>query len=89
MNQIVDETTEDVVVGSVVLNPSEYNDVAQYIPELEVFSQKKARGLWVKIGRMRKKGLHIDTLTVCSSLNRDEIAQGVTKGYVVECTSNA
>ena len=89
MNQIVDETTEDVVVGSVVLNPNEYNDVAQYIPELEVFSQKKARGLWVKIGRMRKKGLHIDTLTVCSSLNSDEIAQGVTKGYVVECTSNA
>ena len=89
MNQIVDETTEDVVVGSVVLNPSEYNDVAQYIPELEVFSQKKARGLWVKIGRMRKKGLHIDTLTVCSSLNSDEISQGVTKGYVVECTSNA
>ena len=89
MNQIVDETTEDVVVGSVVLNPNEYNDVAQYIPELEVFSQKKARGLWVKIGRMRKKGLHIDTLTVCSSLTSDDISSGVTQGYVVDCTSNA
>ena len=27
MNQIVDESTEDVVLGSLILNPKEYNEV--------------------------------------------------------------
>ena len=89
MNQIVDEATEDVVIGSVILNPDDYSSVAQYIPELNVFSQKKARGLWKKIGKMRKESAYIDNLTICSSLTSDDISSGVTKGYVVDCTSNA
>ena len=89
MDQTVDVATEDVVVGSVVLNPNEYTAVSQYIPEVEVFTQKKARALWVKVGKMRSKGAHIDTLTMCASLTDNEIASGVTKGYVLDCTSNA
>ena len=42
MNQIVDESTEDVVLGSLILNPKEYNEVLQYIPDTKVFSQKRA-----------------------------------------------
>ena len=89
MDQIVDVATEDVVVGSVVLNPTDYTAVAQYIPELSVFTQNKAQALWVKIGKMRREGAHIDTLTVCTSITDDDISNGVTKGYVVDCTSNA
>ena len=89
MDQTVDVATEDVVVGSVVLNPNEYTAVSQYIPEIEVFTQKKARALWVKVGKMRSKGAHIDTLTMCASLTDNDIASGVTKGYVLDCTSNA
>ena len=89
MDQIVDVATEDVVVGSVVLNPTDYTAVVQYIPELTVFTQNKAQALWVKIGKMRREGAHIDTLTVCASITDDDISNGVTKGYVVDCTSNA
>ena len=89
MNQIVDEATEDVVIGSVILNPDDYSSVAQYIPELNVFSQKKARGLWKKISKMRRESAYIDNLTICSSLTNDDMSSGVTKGYVVDCTSNA
>mgnify|MGYP004450434731 FL=1 len=89
MNQIVDEATENVVLGSLILNPSEYNSVAQYIPDLKVFSQKRARTLWLKVGKMVKGGAKIDTLTVCNSITGDEEGGGLTKGYVVDCTSDA
>ena len=89
MDRIVDEATENVVLGGLILNPSEYNNVAQYIPELEVFSQKKARALWIKVSKMIKKGEHVDTLTVCTSLTNEDVSNGISKGYVVDCTSEA
>tara|TARA_R110000824_G_scaffold69417_1_gene178943 strand:- start:448 stop:1788 length:1341 start_codon:yes stop_codon:yes gene_type:complete len=89
MDQVVDEATENVVLGGLILNPSEYRNVAQYIPELEVFSQKKARNLWVKIAKMIKKGHHVDTLTICTSLTSEEALGGISKGYVVDCTTEA
>ena len=42
MNQIEDKATEDVVVGSLIANPKDYNTVAPFIPELSVFTQKKS-----------------------------------------------
>ena len=89
MDQIVDEATENVVIGSLILNPSEYNAIAKYIPELEVFSQKKARSLWVKLRKMIRSGAHVDTITVGSSLTSDDISKGITQGYIVDCTSSA
>ncbi len=89
MNQIVDEATENVVLGGLILNPSEYNTIAQYVPELEVFSQKKARALWVKVSKMIRKGDHVDTLTICTSLTSEETLNGISRGYVVDCTSDA
>ena len=47
MNNLVDEATENVVLGSLIHNPKQYNQVAQFIPEPNVFSQKKARALWL------------------------------------------
>jgi|10_taG_2_1085330.scaffolds.fasta_scaffold16026_6 replicative DNA helicase len=89
MNQIVDEATENVVLGSLILNPKEYDAVTPYIPDLKVFSQKKARTLWLKVGKMVKSGAKIDTLTVCNSITGDDRGNGLTKGYVVDCTSDA
>ena len=89
MDQVVDEATENVVLGGLILNPSEYNSVAQYIPELEVFSQKKARALWIKVSKMIRKGDHVDTLTICTSLTSEEIMSGISRGYVVDCTTDA
>ena len=88
MDQVKDEATENVVIGSLILNPDEYNSVAHYITDLNVFSQSKARALWVKLSKMIRNGGHVDIITICSSLTRDEIYQGVTKGYVIDCTSN-
>tara|TARA_R110000824_G_scaffold127445_1_gene287622 strand:- start:157 stop:1497 length:1341 start_codon:yes stop_codon:yes gene_type:complete len=87
MNQVVDEATENVVLGGLILNPNEYRNVAQYVPEIEVFSQGKARALWIKLSKMINKGVHVDTLTVCTSLTNDEISNGVSRGYIVDCTT--
>ena len=38
---------------------------------------------------MIRSGAHVDTLTVCSSITNDDISRGVSKGYIVDCTSNA
>ena len=65
MNQIVDTATEDVVIGSLILNPSEYNAISKYFPEVKVFSQKKAQNLWIKVSKMIRSGAHVDTVTVC------------------------
>ena len=89
MNEIVDIATEDVVIGSLILNPSEYNIIAQFIPEAGVFSQAKAKALWKKVAKMIKKGAMVDTLTVIASITTDEESQGITRGYVIDCTSNA
>ena len=88
MNQLVDEATENVVIGGLILNPEEYNDVAHYITDLNVFSQQKARALWVKVSKIIRSGDKLDIITLCSSLTEDDISQGVTKGYVVDCTVN-
>ena len=89
MNQIVDTATEDVVIGSLILNPNEYNAISKYFPEVKVFSQKKAQNLWIKVSKMIRSGAHVDTVTVCSSITNNDISRGVSKGYVVDCTSNA
>ena len=89
MNEVTDVATEDVVIGSLILNPSEYNAIAQFIPEVEVFSQAKAKALWKKVSKMIKKGNMVDTLTVCSSITTNDESKGITRGYVIDCTSSA
>jgi replicative DNA helicase len=89
MDKVVDKTTENVVLGSLVLNPSEYNIVAPYIPEPKVFSQNKSKLLWIKIGKMIMDNQHVDNLTICSSLTGVEKEGGLNESYVIECTSSA
>ena len=54
MDQLKDEATENVVIGSLILNPKEYNSVAHYVTDLNVFSQQRARALWTKLTKMIK-----------------------------------
>ena len=38
---------------------------------------------------MIRKGDHVDTLTICASLTSDEVMGGLSKGYVLDCTTDA
>ena len=82
-----DKKTEDVVLGSVIHNPQDYDSVAKFFTNKDVFYQPRAQLLWKKITEMKKEGQHIDTLTVCMSLSQEDILEGLDKGYVTDCTS--
>ena len=82
-----DKKTEDVVLGSVIHNPQDYDSVAKFFTNKDVFYQPRAQLLWKKITEMKKEGQHIDTLTICMSLSQEDILEGLDKVYVTDCTS--
>jgi len=82
-----DKKTEDVVLGSVIHNPEDYDSVAKFFTNKDVFYQPRAQLLWEKITEMKREGQHIDTLTVCMSLSQEDISEGLDKIYVTDCTS--
>lgn len=65
-----DDATENVVLGSVIANTGEYEVVSRYFTDINVFHQKRARLLWLKIKEMKRSGQNVDTLTVCTSLTK-------------------
>ncbi len=83
-----DEMTENAVLGSVIASPGEYDAVARYFTDENVFYQKKARLLWRRIKQMRYDKQTIDTITVCLSVTKKDIDKGLTKYYITGCTSN-
>ena len=83
-----DKKTENVVLGSVIHNIEDYDSVARYFTDIEAFYQPRAQLLWKKITKMKREGQHIDTLTVCVSLTKDDIEQGVDRIYVTDCTAD-
>ena len=82
-----DVMTENAVLGSVITNSGEYEAVARYFTDIEVFYQHKAKLLWKKIKQMRRDKQTIDTLTVCMSVTKEDIDGGLTKYYITGCTS--
>ena len=82
-----DVMTENAVLGSVITNSGEYEAVARYFTDIEVFYQHKAKLLWRKIKQMRRDKQTIDTLTVCMSVTKEDIDGGLTKYYITGCTS--
>ena len=56
--------------------------------ERDVFYQDKAELLWKRITEMKRKGEHIDTLSVCSTITKSDSSKGLTKYYVTGCTSD-
>ena len=65
-----DIESEDVVLGSVIRNIEEYDRVAKYFTDRDVFYQNKAKLLWERITEMKRNGEKIDTLSVCSSVTK-------------------
>ena len=83
-----DIESEDVVLGSVIRNIKEYDKVAKYFVERDVFYQKKATLLWNRITEMKRKNEHIDMLTVCSSVRKSDSNKGLTKYYITKCSTD-
>ena len=83
-----DKVTEDAVLGSVINNEGEYDAVAKYFSNIEVFYQERAKLLWKKIKYMKSKNEVIDTRTVTMSLTQHDINRGLNHYYVVGCTGD-
>jgi len=83
-----DIDSENVLLGSLIKDIEEYDRVAKYFLEKDVFYQKKAQLLWELVIDMKRKGEHIDLLSVCSKLGKDDSKKGLTKHYVAVCTSD-
>ena len=83
-----DTESEDTVLGSVIQDIEEYDKVASYFTEKDVFYQERAKLLWVRITEMKRKGGHIDTLSVCSTITKQDSDKGLTKYYITGCTQN-
>ena len=89
MLEVYDYDTENCVLGAVIRNNEEYDDVARYLTETEVFGRKCSQILWKKITDMRRDGKRVDLQTVCSSLTKKDISNKCTKHYVSVCFGNA
>jgi replicative DNA helicase len=81
-----DENLENCVLGTIILYNEEFDNVARYFVNRNVFYQKRASLLWNKITQMKKKDETIDTFTVASSLDKKEIEKGLTAHYIAICT---
>ena len=84
-----DKSLENSVLGILILYPEVYPKIRDYIATDEIFYQDKAKLLWKKLKTMLGNKEFIDIKTVSSSLTDDEINQGLTNMYVVDCTIGA
>ena len=82
-----DFMAEDAVLGSIITNADVYDSVASYLSDEEVFYQQCARGLWQKIKQMKRNRDVVDTMTVCMAITKEDIDNGLSKDYVLSCTS--
>jgi len=83
-----DIESENVLLGSVIRNMEEYDKVAKYFMEEDVFYQDRAKLLWKRIVDMKRNGEYIETLSVCGTITKEDSDNGLTKYYVTGCTSD-
>ena len=83
-----DIESENVLLGSVIQNMEEYDKVAKYFMEEDVFYQDRAKLLWKRIVEMKRNGEYIETLSVCGTITKEDSDKGLTKYYVTGCTSD-
>mgnify|MGYP003646227202 CR=1 FL=1 len=81
-----DTSLEDSVLGNIIIDPKLHNEIAPYITNVEVFYQTKAQLLWKRITTMIRHNEHIDTITICSSITKEELEKGLSSYYVTLCT---
>ena len=84
-----DTESEDTVLGSVIQDIEEYDKVARFFIEKDVLYQEKAKILWNRITEMKRRGEHIDTLTICSTITKSDLNKGLTKYYITGCAHSA
>ena len=84
-----DKSLENSVLGILILYPEVYPKIRDYIITDEIFYQEKARLLWRKLKVMLGKKEFVDIKTVSSSLTDEEVTEGLTNMYVVDCTIGA
>ena len=80
---------ENVVLGQSINTPEIIDEVAQYVPNGDVFVQGRARRLWEILTSRQKDDKKIDTLSVSSSLSAYDKEQGVDALYIVDCSTSA
>ena len=84
-----DKSLENSVLGILILYPEVYPKIRDYIVTDEIFYQEKAKLLWKKLKTMLGNKEFIDAKTVIASLRDEEINQGLTHIYIVDCTIGA
>ena len=89
MSQAYDYDIEDCVLGAIMRNVDEYDNVAKYFVNVEVFGRVESQLLWNKLTEMKRGGHHIDMHTVATSLSKDDVKKGCDKHYVIACYSDA
>ena len=89
MSQAYDYDIEDCVLGAIMRNVDEYDNVAKYFVNVEVFGRVESQLLWNKLTEMKRGGHHIDMHTVAASLSRDDVKKGCDKHYISVCYSDA
>ena len=83
-----DISIERSIVGTVILYPNKYNDIAKYIVSDSVWYDSKCKILWNILVGMIKRREHIDLMTVSSTLDEGNYINGVDNLFVVDCTNN-
>ena len=84
-----DVTIELAIVGTVILYPSKFNDIAKYIVSDEVWYDKRCKVLWGILAGMMKRREHIDLMTISANLDSGNMTMGVDNVFVVDCTESA
>ena len=81
-----DTNLENSVLGALIQFPEVYPQIRDYITTDDVFYQDKAKLLWNKLKSMLRKKEYIDLTTISASLKDEDISQGLTHVYIVDCT---
>ena len=82
-----DSLIEIAVIGSIIIYPHKYNDIAKYIVSDKVWYESKCKILWNILSAMIKRREHIDIMTVSSNLNDGDYINGVDNVFVVDCSN--
>ena len=80
---------EEVIIGSILLNPERFRQAQKYIIEDEVFYDDRNKMIWNKLKKMISINAIIDQTTVLSEFTDKEKNEGVTAYYITGLTTNA
>ena len=80
---------ENIILGQSINNPELIDEIAQYVPNGDVFVQARARRLWEIIISRQKDGKRVDNMSIASCLSAYDNEHGIDAVYVVDCTTSA